>query len=144
MNPFIPWAIYVALQIIVRRSQRKSELLPRHSSLPATPPRQPYGNHTPNNLRPTSVGTRPSDLPYDKRIDAQALDSMHFLLSKLADIKGSNGLAEVLEDQVNHEIAEGQVSTQERFVGLVNFPLLRPGTQSGGEDNNNMDALFHI
>lgn len=73
--------------------------------------------------------------------DAKALDSMHFLLSTLMEMKVSNPLAKVLEGQISQEMTEGEATTQERVVGLVNFPLAHPSRRTD-EGGNDMDGSF--
>lgn len=62
-----------------------------------------------------------SDQPVARKLDALALDSMHFLFSTLRDMKSLNPLAGMLEDQLNQEFAPGEVGM--RLVGLVSFTL---------------------
>ena len=69
----------------------------------------------------------------DSLSDAKALDSMHFLLSTLMEMKVANPLAKVLQGQINQEMVEGEAWTRERVVGLVSFPLSHPSTRNNEE-----------
>ena len=52
------------------------------------------------------------------------------------EMKVRNPLAKVLEKQIKQEMAEGEATTRERVVGLVNFPLAHPSRRNdaGGND----------
>ncbi len=50
MNPLIPWAIYVALQAVIRRSQRKSSV-PSNQTSSVFPPHPPRRNDSPTMSR---------------------------------------------------------------------------------------------
>lgn len=142
MNPLIPWAIYVALQVIFRRSQRKSSV-PDNQASSVFLARPPRGNDSPTSSRHTSgkFKANAEEQADESLNDAKALDSMHFLLSTLMEMRVSNPLAKVLEGQISQEMAEGRAMTRERVVGLVNFPLAHPSTRSG-EGGNEMDTSF--
>ncbi len=142
MNPLIPWAIYVALQAVIRRSQRKSSV-PSNQTSSVFPPHPPRRNDSPTMSRhnPGESKANTEDQADESLNDAKALDSMHFLLSTLMEMKVSNPLAKVLEGQISKEMAEGEVMTRERVVGLVNFPLAHPSTRSD-EGGNEMELSF--
>lgn len=131
MNPFIPWAIFVALQVLVRRAQTKSNILCQHPSTPSILSNQqhadpPYRCCRMSSGPAASISTTSSDI----WIDARALDSMHFLMSTLSKIETSKPLARVLKALIDQEIAEGEAVTQDRVIGLVNFPLAHLNTSS--------------
>ena len=143
MNPLIPWAIYVALQVVIRRSQQDTNISrnPTVSAFPSNPSRRNDSPTIPRNKRGRAE-SRTSDQPNEALNDARALDSMHFLLSTLMDMKVSNPLAKVLEKQINQEMAEGEATTRERVVGLVDFPLAHPSTRNF-DQGSDMDMSFH-
>ena len=142
MNPLIPWAIYVALQVVIRRSQRKSSVPNDQASsvFLSRPPRRndsaPLSRH---NVGKSNFNAE--EQVDDSLSDAKALDSMHFLLSTLMEMKVANPLAKVLEEQISMEMSEGEATTRERVVGLVNFTLAHPRTRND-ESGNEMDTYL--
>lgn len=142
MNPLIPWAIYVALQVVVRRSHHKSSV-PNDQASSVFLPRPPRKSDSPTVSRHNHGKSKANteDQAEDSLSDAKALDSMHFLLSTLMEMKVSNPLAKVLEGQISQEMTEGEATTQERVVGLVNFPLAHPSRRTD-EGGNDMDGSF--
>ena len=148
MNPMIPWAIYVALQVVIRRSQHKfipsqdTSIPNSNSSATLYMPRR---NASPTVSRRAGELSKANsyDQPDESLNDARALDSMHALLSTLIDMKVYNPLARVLEEQINTEMAEGEALTRERAVGLVDFPLTHPSTRSPW-DGTSSEAFFQM
>ena len=141
-NPLIPWAIYVALQVVIRRFQQKINISrnPTMSAFPSNPPRKNDSSTIPRK-KGERAESKTSDGPSDALNDARTLDSMHFLLSTLMDMKVSNPLAKVLEKQINQQMNEGEAATRER-VGLVDFPLAHPRARSF-DQGSDMDTSFH-
>ena len=114
MTPFVPWAVFVALQFLIRRSHGQER----------------SGTPKPESPKDRSRG---SDVSSN---DARALDSMHLLFSALSNMKKTNPLARVFEDQLQKEMARGKEITH--FVGLVNFPIARPAPKDD-EDSDDDD-----
>ena len=143
MNPLIPWAIYVALQVVIRGSQRKISISRNStmSAIPSNAPRRDDSSTIPRN-KGGRAESKTSDQPSDALNDARTLDSMHFLLFALMDMKVSNPLAKMLEKQVNQEMTEGEAATRERVVGLVDLPLVHPSTRSF-DQGSDMDISFN-
>ena len=112
------------------------------SAFPSSAPRRNDSSRMPRN-KGGKAESMTSDQSNDALNDARTLDSMHFLLSTLMDMKVSNPMAKVLEKQINQEMSEGEAATRERVVGLVDFPLAHPSTRSFDQGSTDMDMSFH-
>lgn len=151
MSHFIPWALYVALQSLVRRTQNKPLTSQNHHSpansfsrslisSPVSSPTSPirHGNGdrfgaSKNSLsRPyTPQGGKTGNGSSNTTIvnGARVLDAIQFLLSTLFAMKATNPFAKVLEEQINQELEGGEAATKNRLVGLASFPLVSPGSK---------------
>lgn len=124
LHTFVPWALYIALQVLARRSPGLSEdgvgatTQPPtpHSLTPVTVNRLPHQRHD-------SSGVRMTETADDALVNAQALDLMHFLQSALANLKNTNALAQVFETAIAQEMSVDSDTMGEQLVGLVEFPL---------------------
>ncbi|KAH8645850.1 hypothetical protein BGZ60DRAFT_501245 [Tricladium varicosporioides] len=138
MSLVIPWALYAALQVLVRSLQSDSRNTGNSvTTLSQTPTQQGFSPTTPpyqtpvvstdgsNNSNTYANGINPpftsSQVSTPSR--TSLLDSVQFLLSALAAFKRSNLLAGVFEAQITQEIDGGVAVTSSRIVGRVNFPL---------------------
>ena len=112
MHPFIPWALYVALQVLVYQT---SKGLPQTEQLPS--PNTATSKHP----RRSSNNVPSHNQSNEKWNQGELLDSTQLLLSALRDMKPLNPFVTLLESSIQQIIANDDTKTQDSMIGLVDL-----------------------
>lgn len=122
MHPFIPWALYVALQVLVYQTSKGPPQAEQHSSPNITTSKHPrrFSNNIPSHNQSN-----------EKWNQGELLDSSQLLLSALQDMKPLNPFATLLESSIQQIIANDDAKTQDSMIGLVDLvPQLSNNSKS--------------